>query len=167
MRIETERLVLRRPRLGDAAELWRFLGDAEAMRYTRKLADLRDCRRYLAGHECLRRRLGFGLWTVLAKEDGAIIGIGGLSDDPFDPGWGVEVTYHFAPAVWGKGYATELTRFSLKTARDELGLAEVRAFAHPENAASQRVLAKAGFERQRFVPAMNRYLYARRLSELP
>jgi [ribosomal protein S5]-alanine N-acetyltransferase len=43
-------------------------------------------------------------------------------------------------------------------------LREVSAFAHPDNAASRRVLAKAGFEQRRFVAEMNRFLYVRTLS---
>jgi RimJ/RimL family protein N-acetyltransferase len=162
MKLKTDRLVLRRPRLSDATDLLRFLGDAGAMRYTHSLAGLRECRRHIAGHECQRRKLGFGPWTVLDRKHQGIIGFGGLYDDPFDVGWGAEIGYRFAPFAWSLGYATELTRFCLTIAHDRLGLAEVRAFAHPCNAASRRVLEKAGFAEQRFVPAMNRYLYAHR-----
>jgi RimJ/RimL family protein N-acetyltransferase len=35
----------------------------------------------------------------------------------------------------------------------------LRAFAHPENAASQRVLLKSGFRQERFLPQMQRFLY--------
>lgn len=42
-----------------------------------------------------------------------------------------------------------------------LGLPEVSAFAHPDNAASRRVLAKAGFAPVRTVPEMDRILYWR------
>jgi ribosomal-protein-alanine N-acetyltransferase len=165
--MDTDRLVLRRPRLSDAPELLAFLGDADAMRYTFRLASLPECRRHIAGHECQRRKRGFGPWTVRRKADERIIGFGGLYDDPFDPGWGPEVGYHFAPSAWGHGYATELTRHCLEVARDRLGLAEVRAFAHPDNTASRRVLEKSGFVEQRFVPEMSRYLYAKSLSAEP
>jgi RimJ/RimL family protein N-acetyltransferase len=137
MRHETDRLWLSPPRLADAPALLSFLGDADAMRYTQRIADLRECRRHIAGHACQRRKLGYGPWTVRAKSDGRIVGFGGLYDDPFDPGWGVEVGYRFAPSVWGWGFATELTRFCLSLAREQFGLAVVRAFAHPDNLASR------------------------------
>ena len=35
----------------------------------------------------------------------------------------------------------------------------LRAFAHPKNTASQRVLLKSGFQQERFVPDMQRFLY--------
>jgi RimJ/RimL family protein N-acetyltransferase len=163
----TERLLLRVPRLSDAGELMGFLGDRDAMRYTHHLANLRECRRHLAGHNCQRGKKGYGPWTIIEKVSGQIVGLGGLLDDPFDPGWGIEVVYHFSPAVWGNGYATELTRHCLKVAAEQLHVSEVSAFAHPANTASQRVLAKNGFEQRRFVAQMNRHLYVRALARPP
>ena len=159
MPLETARLSLRPPRLADAPALFGFLGDAVAMQYTTPQASLRDCRRYLAAHERQRQRVGCAPWVVIEKEADAAIGFGGLYEDPFDPGWGVEVGYFFAPAVWGKGYATELTRFCVALARRQARWPVLRAFAHPQNTASQKVLSKAGFLQERFVPEMNRFLY--------
>jgi RimJ/RimL family protein N-acetyltransferase len=42
-----------------------------------------------------------------------------------------------------------------------LRLPEVRAFAHPGNPGSRRVLEKRGFELVRFVPEMERLLHRR------
>jgi len=163
MERETDRLRLRPTRMSDAPALFAFLGDAAAMRHTHSFADLRACRRHLAGHEWQRRRRGYAPWTVIDKAAGAIVGWGGLLEDPFDPGWGIEVGYWFASAAWGKGYATELVRACLAEARDRLHLSELRAFVRPGNAASQRVLEKAGLVRQHFVLELERYLYSRRL----
>lgn len=161
--LETDRLVLRPPLLADAPTLFAFLGDRDAMRFTRARASLRDCRRYLAGHERQRARVGCAPWVVIAKADNAIVGFGGLYDDPFDPGWGVEVGYFFAPDAWGWGYATELARACLDLATRERRWTEISAFAHPENVGSQRVLEKTGFQRSRFISEMNRHLYTWRL----
>jgi hypothetical protein len=90
------------------------------MQYTRRLVGLRACRRYIAGHECQRRKVGYGPGIVLEKARGVMIGIGGLYDDPFDVGWGTEVGYTFAEAAWGNGYATELVKFSLQFAYERL-----------------------------------------------
>jgi ribosomal-protein-alanine N-acetyltransferase len=131
------------------------------MRHTHVDASLRDCRRRIAAHEWQRRRDGFGPWTVVARAGGRIIGWGGLYTDPFDPGWGPEVGYFFHPDAWGRGHATELVEASLEVADRVLNLPEVRAFAHPENTASRRVLEKAGFETVRFLPEMERWLLRR------
>jgi ribosomal-protein-alanine N-acetyltransferase len=165
MLLETARLLLRPPRLTDAAPLFEFLGDATAMKYTTTQASLRDCRRYLAAHRRQRRRVGSAPWVILEKGAGAIIGFGGLYEDPFDPGWGVEVGYFFAPAAWGKGYATELTCFCVALARQQAHWSVLRAFAHPQHTASQRVLLKSGFRQECFVPEMQRFLYRRDLRD--
>ena len=161
MNLETERLILRHPVLADVPLLFEFLGDAEAMRHTHANTSLRACRRRVAVHEWHRRRNGCAPWTVVTKTHGRIIGWGGLYDDPFDPGWGVEIGYHFHPDAWGRGYATELTTACTEIADNVLRVPEVHAFAKPENAGSRRVLEKAGFAEVRFVPRMERLLYRR------
>lgn len=159
LEILTERLSLCRTRPSDVPALFAFLGDAEAMRHTHRFETLRACRRHVAGHEWQRRRHGFAPWTIRSRTDSRIIGWGGVFEDPFDPGWGVELGYWFAPAVWGRGYASELAAASVTEARERLHLPELRAFARPENRGSCRVLEKAGFVRERYVPELERYLY--------
>jgi ribosomal-protein-alanine N-acetyltransferase len=161
MDIETARLILRRPKLADVPTLFEFLGDPEAMRYTQVEASAKTCRRRIAVHEWRRRRDGYAPWTIVAKMDGRIIGWGGLYDDPFDPGWGVEVGYRFHPAVWSRGYATELVAACTDVADRILHLPAIRAFAHPNNVGSRRVLEKSGFAVVRFVAEMERLLYQR------
>lgn len=129
------------------------------MRYTLHFSTLRDLRRHIAGHERQRRRLGCGPWTILEKASRQAIGYGGLYEDPFEPGWGPEPAYHFAPAQWGRGYASELATYSLALAYGQFGIARLGAFTHPDNAVSRRVLEKAGFRRQRFIAGMNRHFY--------
>ena len=161
MTIETNRLILRHPRLADVPQLFEFLGDAEAMRHTHADASLRACRRRVAVHEWHRRINRCAPWTIATKADGRIIGWGGLYDDPFHPGWGVEVGYFFHPSSWGHGYASEMLAAATAIADHTLRLPEVRAFAHPDNAGSRRVLEKAGFEVVRMVPELERFLYRR------
>jgi [ribosomal protein S5]-alanine N-acetyltransferase len=161
MHVETERLVLRRPTLADVAALFEFLGDATAMQYTHVDASVRECRRRIAAHERRRRRDGYAPWAVVTRAEGRIVGWGGLYNDPFQPGWGVEVGYFFHPAAWGFGYATELMSACTDIADHALELREVWAFARPENVRSRRVLEKARFGVVKFVPEMERLLYRR------
>ena len=151
----TARLHLSAPRLEDAPALFAFMGDAEVMRHTYRQDSLRTMRRHLAGNWWQARRLGFGCWTV--RHEGRIVGFGGLNDDPFDPGYGPEVAYFFAREAWGQGFAGELVAASLDEAR-HVGLPAVRAFVHPGNAASRRVLERAGFAVERWIPEMERWL---------
>jgi ribosomal-protein-alanine N-acetyltransferase len=166
MDVETSRMFLRRSRLADVPALFEFLGDGMAMRHTHADESLQECRRRRAVHEWRRRHDGYAPWTIIAKPEGRIIGWGGLYDDPFDPGWGTEVAYFFHPSVWGQGYASEMVAASMAIADHTLRLPEVRAFAHPANVGSQRVLEKASFEIVRFVSKMDRFLYRRVRQEL-
>lgn len=162
MQIETERLILKRPKLADVPTLFQFLGNPEAMAFTQVDASMRDCRRRVAVHERQRRRHGYAPWTIRLRDGERIIGWGGLYDDPFDSGWGVELGYFFHPDAWGQGYASELAGAALAFADWTLGLPSVTAFAHPDNAGSQRVLDKAGFKVVRFLPDMDRLWYERK-----
>jgi ribosomal-protein-alanine N-acetyltransferase len=166
MDVETPRLLLRRPRLADAPALFQFLGDVVAMQHTHADGSLEECRRRVAVHEWRRRHNGYAPWTIVTKSEDKIIGWGGLYDDPFDPGWGTEVAYFFHPSAWGQGYASETLAACMGVADHTLRVPEVRAFAHPANVGSQRVLEKASFEVVRFVPEMDRFLYRRVRQEL-
>ena len=131
------------------------------MRFTHCHASLRECRRRLAAFEWQRRRSGIAPWAVLTRHDGRLVGWGGLYEDPFEPGWGLELGYSLHPAVWGQGYATELGRACLAWADVRLRAPEVWAFVHPDNAASRCVLDRVGFTEVRFLPEKERILLRR------
>lgn len=78
--------------------------------------------------------------------------------------WTGRIGYSLAPSAQGQGYATEVARELVAIAR-QLGLAELRATTRPANAASQRVLARAGFTRTGPPPDDISWLFHRRLSE--
>lgn len=59
----------------------------------------------------------------------------------------IEVGYRMPPSSWGKGYATEATRAVLDYGFNTVGLDEITAVTHPDNAASQHVLTKCGLKR--------------------
>ncbi|MFK0165866.1 GNAT family N-acetyltransferase [Rhizobium sp. NPDC090279] len=161
LQVETPRLLLRPSRLSDAPALFEFLGDRDAMRHTHADETLASCRRRIAVHEWRRRRDGYAPWTAIRKVDGRAIGWGGLYDDPFEPGWGCEVGYFFHPDAWGCGYASELVSAAMNLADEELKLPEVRAFVHPDNGGSRKILETAGFKVIRFIPEMNRFFFSR------
>ena len=48
-------------------------------------------------------------------------------------------------SAWGRGYATEAARAAIGWVLDHTATESIVATTHPENAASQRVLAKLGF----------------------
>ncbi len=159
--IGTARLLLRPPRATDLAALFAILGDRRGMRHTHPQRSRATCARHLAAHERQRRRLGYAPWVIATLADGRIIGWGGLYDDPFDPGWGVELAYFLARDAWGHGYASELAAACMQLADKRLRLPRLRSFAMPRNDGSRRVLEKAGFVVAGYVPRMRRLLFRR------
>jgi len=83
---------------------------------------------------------GFGRWAVVDKDTQKFLGIGGLRSLFGTP----EVVYHFLPAHWGKGLATELARASLRYGFEEHAFDRVLAIAKPQNLASIHVMEKVG-----------------------
>jgi RimJ/RimL family protein N-acetyltransferase len=162
--IETARLTLRAFHDDDVAALFEIQSDRDAMRYTHRTASRLECAHWHGRYAALAPRLGFAPWTVLLRAEQRIIGWGGLNIDPFDPGWGIEVSYYFHRDYWGRGLATELVRAALQHGFGALGLDAVGAFVRPANTASVRVLEKCGFARLGYEPRLERDRYEIRRS---
>jgi RimJ/RimL family protein N-acetyltransferase len=157
--IRTKNLILREFREDDLEPLYLIQSDAEAMRLTWWAPSREGSEERLRAYAAEKDRLGYAPWTVVQAAEEKVIGWGGLNIDPFDPGWGPEVAYFFHPAYWGKGYATEVVQASLELGFLHVGLDAIIAFAHPENAASIRVLTKCGFRQTGYEVLINRNLY--------
>ncbi len=86
------------------------------------------------------RAFGFGIERI---RDGRLTGWIELRRD--ETGDNGEITLWIGRDFWNKGFATEAANRLARFAFQGLGLGEVRARVLPANAASARVLAKAGF----------------------
>ena len=140
--VETARLRLRMFRSDDLDNLASLLGDPDVMRFvgnglpaTKEESDiaLQSIIRHWNNH-------GFGRWAAIDKETEGLIGFGGLRSLLGTP----EVVYHFAKAYWGRGFATELGRASLRFGFEAHQFERIVAVAKPENAASIHVMDKLG-----------------------
>ena len=89
---------------------------------------------------------GFGKWLVF--EDGRPVARGGLGVTFLDGRPEVEMGWAVAREHWGRGIATRIALAALDEAQ-RIGLRGVVAFARTENAASLRVMEKAGLRRER------------------
>lgn len=85
---------------------------------------------------------GICAFYVLAAEDGSVLGRFNLYD--LEDGT-AELGYRVAQHVAGRGVATAAVRELCRLAAAQHGLRTLRAGTSRDNAASQRVLAKAGF----------------------
>ncbi len=85
----------------------------------------------------------WGLYAIVERRSGRSIGGIGFKGSPNERGE-VEIGYGVCASCQGRGVATEAVRAMCDLARP--GATVVLAETDLENAASQRVLAKAGFE---------------------
>ena len=106
---------------------------------------------------------GWGPWVV-EDGDGGFAGRAGLGTTRVAGEQVVELAWAIVGAAHGRGLATAAARAGVERAR-ELGLPEVVSFTLPENAASRRVMEKAGlvFERDITHAGLPHVLYRLRL----
>ena len=144
--LETERLRLRRWREGDADAYARICADPEVMRYITGFPLTREqAEGQISRFEKAWEGRGFGMWAAEEKESGEIVGRIGLlyhHDWPGDDK--TEVAWLLDRSRWGRGFATEGARASLRYGFEEARLELIISLAVPRNIASRRVMEKAG-----------------------
>lgn len=129
-------------RLGDWAPDYPSDGDVVIARL------LRDVGPELASGAQARAEPGDGAWghrQVVERASGLVVGGIGFFGPPRDAE--VEIGYGIVPSRQGRGYATEALRAMIAMAWADARVRTVVAGTDPGNAASQRVLGKAGFRR--------------------
>lgn len=101
-------------------------------------------------HSQITAAHGLGLWMV--KRDHSVIGVAGLKplDDDGKATFPLlaempEVIIGMLPSTWGHGYAGEVIDGLLCHAFEELGHEAMAGIADEPNAASRRMLERAGF----------------------
>jgi RimJ/RimL family protein N-acetyltransferase len=139
--IHTDRLILRRFRPGDAADLYEYLSDPTAYRFEPgEPVTFEGAQRLVQ-----QRSEGEGYWAAELKGVERVIGHVYLAQ--IEPAevmtW--ELGYIFNPLIQRRGYATEATIALVRYAFVELEAHRIVAHCNPENTASWRVLQKAGF----------------------
>lgn len=143
---ETERLIARRLQPSDIASMLVVYGDADAMRWVGDGQPITEeqCVKWLEVTENNYRLRGYGMFTLVERNSGEIIGFCGL----VHPGGQIEpeIKYALKRHYWGLGLATEAAMALLDFGAAVKGLRHVIATAAPENIASHRVLLKAGME---------------------
>ena len=92
------------------------------------------------------RFAGYGFWAAVEKSTGRFVGWfhfrPAADADPDE----IELGYRLRKSVWGKGYATEGSRALIEKGFADLGVRRVTASTMVVNAASQRVMEKAGLK---------------------
>jgi RimJ/RimL family protein N-acetyltransferase len=127
---------------GDLDDLLLVFGDPEVMKYLGIEAGAtlsrEETKLVLQKMTEFWGRNGFGRWAVINKEDNKLIGLCGfrLLEDA------LELVYALAKPYWGRGFATEAARASLRFGFEELNYDRIVAITRHANKGSRRVMSK-------------------------
>ncbi|MBZ0297907.1 MAG: GNAT family N-acetyltransferase [Anaerolineae bacterium] len=143
--IETARLRLRPFTMDDVEPYYQaILGDAQVMEFLPGGKPLPRPRAesFVRGLVDHWNEYGYGLWALIHRESGALIGHCGLQqvDYAAEP----ELAFALARGYWRQGLAQEAATAVLRYGFETLGLEKIIAVFVPENYASRAVLRKIG-----------------------
>lgn len=143
--LETEDLILRKPRIRDAKDIYSYASDPEVARYVlwephRSVSEtasfIRD----------LRARIRAGCpssWVVVLRGTGTVIGTVGFVWYSAENN-AAELGYSFSREYWNHGYATQALRAVIDAVFSSLPLNRLEAQHDVRNPASGRVMQKCG-----------------------
>jgi len=149
----SERLSYRPYRRSDAEAAFAFFGDPEVMQYSAfgVHPTIERTVEMLAGFIADNQRHGFGLWAVVERETGELIGMAGLTE--MDEGGDMELAYRLRRDRWGWGYATEAAAAWVAKGFGPLDLPQIVAVVEPDHLVSKHILEKLGM---RFVEPLTK-----------
>ena len=132
----------------DLDSLREILQDEETMvAYGGAFTD-EETQKWLDWQRTLYREKGYGLWAVILKENGAMIGQCGLTMQTWKDQRVLEIGYLFNRSYWHKGYATEAAKACKEYAFDILKAPEVCSIIRDTNIASQNVAIRNGMKKK-------------------
>jgi RimJ/RimL family protein N-acetyltransferase len=152
MKLETERLILRKLEETDAERMFLLDSDPEVMKYigvpvlTEQSQSLNVIRMIQKQYE----ENGTGRLGVVEKKTGLLIGWSGLkllTEEINGYKNVLDLGYRYLPESWGKGHALEAARASLELGFHQMKAEVIYAHAHSENEGSNHILKKLGFEK--------------------
>jgi RimJ/RimL family protein N-acetyltransferase len=139
--IETQRLLLRAPRLEDAPTIARLVNDRRIAENTLRIPHpygINDAERFITGANASSGETAF----LVTGRDGTVLGACGVAELTKEA---PEIGYWIAVTFWRKGYATEAARAVIDYAFDDLHYDVLHARARVSNPASRRVWRNVGF----------------------
>jgi RimJ/RimL family protein N-acetyltransferase len=141
MELETDRLLLRPMRAEDAESLLAIFGDPSVMAsFGESPFDRGQMDRWVQRNLEHQDRHGYGLFSVIQKADGLLVGDCGLEHMDV----GVELGYDVRSDHWNRGLATEAAGAVRDFAFGELQLDRLVSLVRVGNGASRRVAEKLG-----------------------
>lgn len=149
--LETKRLFLREMTWEDRPAICAILQDKETMyAYEHAFSD-EEVDKWMGNQMDRYQNFGFGLWAVVKKETGEVIGQCGLTWQPVPEsidasGQVLEIGYLFRRPQWGNGYATEAAAACREYAFHVLKAPRVSSIIRENNRASRKVAERNGLK---------------------
>lgn len=128
----------------DVPELLAVFGDAATMRHYPAVFDEARMRAWVDWNLRSYETRGHGLWAVILRSTGGVIGDCGLVSQQVDAAQEIEVGYHMRRDLWGQGFATEAALACLDHGFTRFGFRRFVSLIHPQNMPSRRVAEKVG-----------------------
>lgn len=164
--METERLLLRPYTPEDFSALHAIFSNPDTMRYYPAPFSEEKTRQWIERNIRRYREDGFGLWAVVLKETGELIGDCGITLQPIHGQMLPEIGYHLHPDFQGKGYATEAARFCVHLAFDHFRFPAVYCYMKHDNWPSMGVAGRLGMVLTEIYPdPVNEYTRVFRLKK--
>ena len=145
--IETVRLLLRPMHSDDFEALYQIFTDPRVMAsFDGELFTPARMHGWLNRNLAHQTEFGYGLFSVIRKADGLLIGDCGLEQMSIEGQSVAELGYDFRSDMWRQGFATEAASAVRDYAFAVLRLPQLISLIRVGNAASQRVAQKIGMQ---------------------
>ncbi len=161
--LETDRLLLRAMVPEDIDPLLEVFGDPKVMEsFNEPPFNREQMAGWVERNLKHQEKHGYGLFSVVLKSEGKLIGDCGLEHMELGGEQVVELGYDIASQYWNQGIATEAASAVRDHAFTELGLKEIVSFIRDHNIASRRVSEKIGMtlERKLGKPGHVHFIYS-------
>ncbi len=143
---ETPRLILREFAIEDVDALALVLSDPETMRFYPAVLDRAGVERWIRRNQRRYADHGHGLWAMVLKATGEVIGDCGLTVQEVDGTNEIEIGYHVRRDLWGQGLASEAAQACRDYGFAKLPVERLISLIRPENLPSRRVAEKNGMK---------------------
>lgn len=146
--LTTERLLLRKYTLADAAEMRRLINTREVALNTLRIPfpyPEGEAERWIASHQD-RKEENDHVFAITLRDSEQIVGTVGLHVKPDHDM--AEIGYWIGVPFWGRGYATEAAAAVVHYGFETLSLNRIYAEHFSRNPASGRVLQKIGMQHE-------------------
>ena len=144
MQLETKRLILREMEKSDFFALYEILSDPETMQFYPAPFDEARVKNWIMRNQERYRVDGFGLWAVILKETGEVIGDCGVTMQKINGRMLPEIGYHIHKVQQRKGYASEAAMRCMEFVFAETDLPAIYSYMKYTNEPSYGVALKNG-----------------------